>query len=132
MKHENVIMYDAFLWNKNNSAIRDDVIIWFIASGIKEIIGDEIKWHTIEEWITIGTHPKVTSCIKFINGTFIEIYKPWNNDIHGSWFNEHKKMYYMNNMVVFNHHGLFIYLDDGYLDPFHDVNNQQESKLYRN
>ncbi len=32
---------------------------WFIASSIKEIIGDEIKWHTIEEWFTIGTHPKL-------------------------------------------------------------------------
>jgi hypothetical protein len=41
-------------------------------------------------------------------------------------------MYYMNNKVVFNHHGLFIYLDGGYLDSFHDVSIQQESNLYKN
>jgi hypothetical protein len=66
--------------------------------------------------------PKFRSCIKFINGTSIEICKPWNNDIRWSWFNKHKKMYHMNNPVVFNHDGLFIYVDGGYPNFFHDVN----------
>jgi hypothetical protein len=85
--------------------ICDDVT--FIASCINEAIGDEIKWPTIEEWITLGL------CIYFefqgynirlINGTFIEIKKLWNNDAQKTWFNEHKKMYYINNTVVFDHH----------------------------
>ncbi len=44
--------------------------------------------------------PKFRGCIKFINGTSIEICTPWNNDIHWSWFNKHKKMYHMNNTMM--------------------------------
>ncbi len=76
MKHDNVVLYDTFIWNQNKDVICDDVT--FIASCINEAIGDEIKWPTIEEWITLGL------CIYFefqgysirlINGTFIEIKK---------------------------------------------------------
>lgn len=48
-----------------------------------------------------------------------------------------KKMYCMNDVVVFQHHGLFIYLDIGYLDigyrdSFHDVNILCTLDLYNN
>jgi hypothetical protein len=42
------------------------------------------------------------------------------------------KMYFMNNMVVVDHHGLFIYLDVGYPCSFHDVTIMCESLLYIN
>ncbi len=61
-------------------------------------------------------------CIGFIDGTFVKIRMPWNNPTHWSWFNGWKKMYCMNNTMVVNHHGLFIYLDLGYLGLFHDMN----------
>jgi hypothetical protein len=41
-------------------------------------------------------------------------------------------MYYMNNMLVLDHHGLFIYLNNGYHGSFHDVNILCESNLYKN
>ncbi len=40
MKHDNVSMYDAFVWNWSKSAICDDVI--FTSSCIIDAIGDEI------------------------------------------------------------------------------------------
>jgi len=38
----------------------------------------------------------------------------------------------MNNMLVLDHHGLFIYLNSGYHDSFHDVNILCELNLYKN
>ncbi len=52
---------------------------------------------------------KFQGCIKFINGTLIEIYK--HNLDHRSWFNGCKKMSCMNNMMFLDHHGLFVYVD---------------------
>jgi len=47
---QNVIKYDAFLWNWSKSAINDDGI--FIASCINFAIVDEIQWPIIEErWV---------------------------------------------------------------------------------
>ncbi len=41
-------------------------------------------------------------------------------------------MYCMNNSVVVNHHGLFVYLDLRYPSSFHNVSILCESKLYKN
>jgi hypothetical protein len=59
--------------------------------------------------------------IGLIDGTLIKIRKPWNDGAHKVWFNGHKKIYSMNNSVVLNHQGLFIYLDFGYPSPYHDI-----------
>jgi len=57
--------------------------------------------------MTIGMQiPKFQGCIGFIAETSIKILKPWNNVAHGLWFNGRKNMYFMNNMVVVDHHGL--------------------------
>jgi hypothetical protein len=40
MKHDNVYMYDIFLWNWSKGEICDDTI--FIASCVNDAIGDEI------------------------------------------------------------------------------------------
>jgi hypothetical protein len=34
-----------------------------------------------------------------IDGTLIKIHKPWNNVTYKTWFNEHKKIYSMNNII---------------------------------
>jgi hypothetical protein len=46
MKYDNVIKYDAFIWNWNNSVINDNGI--FIASCINYAIVDEICWPIVE------------------------------------------------------------------------------------
>jgi hypothetical protein len=43
-----------------------------------------------------------------------------------------KKLYFVNNMVVVNHHESFIYLDVGYPSSFHDVTILHQSDLYKN
>ena len=63
----------------------------------------------------------VLGCIGIIDGTLVKICRPWKNLEHGKWFNGRKKMYYMNNVVIIDHHGLFIYVDLGYPGLFHDV-----------
>ncbi len=120
MKHDNVTKYDAFLWNWSKSVINADGI--FIASYINFSIANEIWWPTIEKlWVLVTQLPYFQGCIGFIDGTPIKIRKPWNNSAHQSWFNGWKKMHCMNNIVVVDHHGLFIYLDFWYLRSFHDV-----------
>jgi hypothetical protein len=59
--------------------------------------------------------------IGFVDGNFIKIHKPWNNPAHYSWFNGQKKMCCMNNTVVMDNRGLFIYLHLGYPRSYHDI-----------
>jgi hypothetical protein len=44
MKHDNISMYEAFVWNWSKSVVCDDVI--FITSYIDDKFGDEIQWPT--------------------------------------------------------------------------------------
>jgi hypothetical protein len=46
----------------------------------------------------------------------MEIRKPWQNEAHHTWFNGQKKIYALNNKVMPDHKGLFIYINGGY--PF--------------
>jgi hypothetical protein len=109
MKHDNVTRYDYFMQNWSKSSMWDDVL--FISSCINASIVDEIRWPTIKERATLGTHlPKLPICIWFIDGTLVEIQKCWKNQGHRSWFNGWKKIYAMNNIVVFDHTSLFIYI----------------------
>ncbi len=126
IKHDNVTKYDAFLWNQNKSAINDDGI--FIASCINFAIFHEIWWPIIVKCRVLAMQlPQFQGCIGFIDGIFIKIHKPWNNPTHRSWFNGQKKMYCMNNTMVVDHHGLFIYLDLGYVGSCHDVSILRQS-----
>ena len=60
----------------------------------------------------------------------MKIRRPWKNPEHGKWFNRRKKMYCMNNVVIVDHHGLFIYVDPGYPGSFHDVSCLRASDMY--
>jgi len=76
MKHDNVTMYAAFIWNWSKSPLCDDAI--FIASCINYALEDEIQWPTPKERLSLGVHlRKILGCIGFIDGTLIEIHKPW-------------------------------------------------------
>jgi len=120
MKHDNVSMYDAFVWNWSKSDVCDDAI--FIASCIDDVIGNEIWWPTTHEQVVLGTNLAKFQCyIGFIDGTFIKIHKPWNDGAHKFWFNGQKKIYSMNNTMVVDHQGLFIYSNFGYPSSYHDV-----------
>jgi hypothetical protein len=125
MKHDNVVTFNAFMWNWRKSNVCDDAI--FIASCINEALSNEIWWPTIKERAQFGSQ-----ILGFIDGTFIEIQKPWNNEAHKIWFNRHKKMYCMNNMIFLDHYGLFIYLDTGDPMSYHDVTILHQSNLYKN
>jgi len=48
------------------------------------------------------------------------------------WYNGRKSMYAVNNTVVVDHDGLFIYVDPEYPGSFHDINCLRRSELYQN
>jgi len=74
MKHDDVIMYVAFMWNWSKFALCHDTI--FIASCVNYALEDEIQWSTLEEILSLGTHlQEISWCIMFIDGTLIEIRK---------------------------------------------------------
>ncbi len=52
MKHDNVTMYVAFMWNWSNFALCHDTI--FIASCVNRALEDEIQWPTLEERLSLG------------------------------------------------------------------------------
>ena len=74
--------------------------------------------------------PTFLGCSGIINSISVKIYRPWKNLEHGKWFNGRKKMYYMNNVVLVDHHGLFIYVNLSYPDLFHDVSSSQALDIY--
>jgi hypothetical protein len=120
MKCDNVTTYDSFHWNWLQSCVCDDAI--FVASCVCKIIEDEIQWPNVEKMReACQTLPHFPECIGFINGTLVEIRRPWDNLNHARWFNGRKKMYSMNNTVIIDHDGLFIHVDPGYPGSFHDV-----------
>jgi hypothetical protein len=82
MKHDIVIMYATFMWNWSKPALCDDAI--FIASCISHATEDEIQWPTLKEILSLGAHLQkiISRCIGFIDGTLIEIHKPWQNEAH--------------------------------------------------
>jgi hypothetical protein len=62
---------------------------------------------------------------------FVKICKPWNDGAHKVWFNERKKIYTVNNIVVVDHQGLFIYMDSRYLGSYHDVTILRKSEVHK-
>ena len=130
MKHDNTTMLDSFRWNWSRSVLNDDAI--FIASYMNIALANEIKWPSQAERQKLASElHDFLGCIGIIDGILIKIHRPWNNDQHAAWFNGRKKIYATNNIVVVDHHGLFIYIDMGYLGSFNDVNCLQQSELYK-
>ena len=74
--------------------------------------------------------PTFSGCNGFIDGTLVKIRRSWKNPEHHKRFNDRKKMYCMNNVVIVDHHGLFIYVDPSYPRSFHDVTCLRASDMY--
>ncbi len=130
IKHNNITIYDAFMWNWAKSSLCDDVI--FITSCINHTLANEIHWPSSFERVALGSQlHELLRCLRFIDETLIEIQKPWKYSKHWTWFNGHKKIYVMNNAVILDHHGLFIYINSGYLGSCHDVNIFCHWAIYR-
>ncbi len=83
-------------------------------------------------------HPWVHICRNFpvVLGSLMALWlkstSHGKNEAHHTWFNGWKKIYAMNNMIIVDHHGLFIYVDPSYLGSYHDVNILWHSSVYRN
>jgi hypothetical protein len=78
------------------------------------------------------TIPGFDGCVGLIDGTLIPIKRPSNVESDRPWYNGRKSMYCLNNTVVIDHRGLFIYIDPGYPGSFHDVICLPQSYLYKN
>jgi hypothetical protein len=83
---------------------------------------DEIPWPMVDEraMLAFGIQDFL-SCIKFINKSLVKICKPWNNVMYKTWFNNMKKFDLMDNIMVCDHQGLFIYINTKYLGLYCDV-----------
>ena len=129
LKHDSTTALPSFLWNWAKSSVIDDQV--FIATSINWALRDEIKWlDELEREALASMISTFPDCIGFIDGTLVKIRRPWKNPEHGKWFNGHKKMYCINNVVVVDHHGFFIYVDCSYPWSFHDVTCLQASDMY--
>jgi len=62
----------------------------------------------------------------------IKIHKPWNDGAQKVWFNGQNKIYSMNNTVVVDYWGLFIYLYFRYPCSYHDVMILCQFELHKN
>ena len=103
----------------------------FIASCISWALRDEIKWpDAIERQALASMVPNFLGCIGIIDGTLVKICRPWKNPEHAKWFNGRKKMYSMNNIVIVDHHSLFIYVDSSFPRSFYDVICLHASQLH--
>ena len=130
MKHDPITALPSFLWNWSKSSVISDQV--FIASCVSWALRDEIKWPDVKERQALGSMVSAfPGCIGIIDGTLIKIRRPWKNPDHNKWFNGHKKMYCMNNVVIVDHHGLFIYIDSTYPGSFHDVSCLRASQLHK-
>ncbi len=99
-------------------------------STMKRTLMDEICWSSSFEKVTLGGQlHELPRCLGFIDMMLIEIWKLWKDLKHQTWFNGCKKIYTINNNVVLDHHGLFIYINLGSLGSYHDVKKFRHSTI---
>jgi hypothetical protein len=129
MRHDNITIYDAYMWNWCRSSVCDDTI--FVASCINEVLASEIRWPSAEERRALGEMvPQFTGCIGLIDGTLCKIRRPKIEE-HKTFFNGRKKMYCLNSTVIVDHHGLFIHVDPGFPGSAHDVSILRMSPIHQ-
>jgi hypothetical protein len=81
MKYDNVTTYDSYHWNWSASCVCDDAI--FVASCVCEAIGSEIRWPDAQQRLRLErTLRQFQGCIGFIDGTLVEVRRPWQNPNH--------------------------------------------------
>ena len=129
MKHDSTSSFPSFLWNWSKTLLTSDQV--FIASCVSWALRDEIRWPNVMVRQALASMvPGFSGCIGIIDGTLVKIRRPWKNPDHGKWFNGRKKMYCMNNVVIVDHHGLFIYINSTYSGSFHDDTCLRASELH--
>ena len=120
MKHDPTTVMPITFWNWSKLSLISNQV--FIASYISWALRNEIKWlDVIKRQALASMVSSFSGCIGIIDGTLVKICRPWKNPNYSKWFNDHKKMYCMNNVVIGDHHGLSIYIDSSYPGSFHDV-----------
>ena len=81
LKHNDVISYRSFQWNVVWTTLYDDVIS--IASCINKARAQNISWPDAFERTCLSClNPHFLGCIGDIDGTIVEIQKPWHNPNH--------------------------------------------------
>ncbi len=104
MKHLNVTVYDTYIWNWYKSVLCDVVI--FITSCTNEIVKDKIWWFILEAIrayyqpyyynFNLGALSSLMACSSRATNLGIMLS---TKDLD----NKHKKIYSMNNTMVFDH-----------------------------
>jgi hypothetical protein len=131
LKHDNTSIFDGSQWNWSKSSMCDDAL--FVGSCVNAAMTNEIRWPTAAERQSAATRiPQFAGCIGYVDGTLCKIRRPYKDPQHSRWFNGRKKIYSVNNTVVVDHDGLFIYIDSGFPGSYHDVSILRASSLYQN
>ena len=58
------------------------------------------------------------------------VIRPFQDPEHSRWFNGRKKMYAVNNTVIVDHDGLFIFVDPIFPGSFHDITILRHSEVH--
>jgi hypothetical protein len=118
MKHDNMIMYDTFLWNWNNNVICNDAI--YVVSYIKEVIINKIQWLLSRNGLPlICTSLSSKVVMNFLMGLSLKFVNP-RTMIPTSCNSTNVRCIEWTTSWL-DHCELFIYLDNNYCGSFHDV-----------
>ena len=75
--------------------------------------------------------PEFPGCIGVVDGTLVGICRPKDATVQRVYYNGHKKMHAMNNIIIVDHHGLIIHLDLGYPASMHNESILKYSEIER-
>jgi DDE superfamily endonuclease len=129
-KHNTGVRYESSSWNYSRTSLPDDAV--FIASVLNVALGDEIRWPSEERRQQLSQRLiEFPGCIGHVDGTLCQINRPRIAE-HKRYYNNRKKMYCFNNVVIIDHDGLFIYVDAGFAGSFHDVRCLRNSHIHHN
>jgi DDE superfamily endonuclease len=129
-KHNTGVRYESSSWNYSRTSLSDDAV--YIASVLNVALGDEIRWPNHEQRQQFSQRlAEFPGCIGHVDGTLCRINRPRIAE-HKRYYNNRKKMYCFNNVVIVDHDGLFIYVDAGFAGSFHDVRCLRNSHLHHN
>lgn len=80
-----------------------------MASCINHALANEIFLaHTSRERGIDQAIVEIAKMHWFINGTMVEIWKPWKEKAHQTWFNGQKYIHVVN--IILDYHDLLIYI----------------------
>ena len=117
-------------WNASKTCLNDD--FHFVIEVLCEALADEIAWPSAEERAALANVlPGLSGCIGHVDGTLCKILKPRIAD-HKRYYNNRKKMYCINTVVVIDHSGMIIYFEGGFAGSFHDIRCLRNCDLYQN